>query len=467
MDSFYNTIECPKCKQQCKFDVNKCIFRNLPILWLIESVQAPNVRSLMVLAVTAALMWTLHVTYNSQNYIFIPSTATTSTRKDTIVYGPTLTNITGNLSVTTEQATSMPRLSRENKSTQEATSTPTEASIAKAENWKPLRTGARGNVPITTIPFQQVTPPPTSQTHYTSPLAKASEKISNVDSQSLTETDWKAKPSQHSPFELLATASTKNVTVIQRDYSRKPSILWPLDANCSSYKLWFGLRVPSTWLLSFPRSGNTWTRYLLEAATGVVTGSVYHSKYLKGLGYMGEDDPLWWRTSLVIKTHSLLPLRIHPDYPVIAIIRNPARSILSFWNYWNIEADSQKFTGSIDYSYYLTPEFHEFAYIKLQKWRATYEYVLKNTTKLHVVFYEKLRESPIKEVRKMLKFLGVKPDEDRLACLSRHTEGRVKGAQKESDPYSLHEKMNMFSVVQAINSLLKERGFTDLPDYEF
>lgn len=116
---------------------------------------------------------------------------------------------------------------------------------------------------------------------------------------------------------------------------------------------------------------------------------------------------------------------------------------------------------------YILSEFHEFAYIKLQKWRATYEYVLKNTTKLHVVFYEKLRESPIKEVRKMLKFLGVKPDEDRLACLSRHTEGRVKGAQKESDPYSLHEKMNMFSVVKAINSLLKERGFTDLPDYEF
>lgn len=103
----------------------------------------------------------------------------------------------------------------------------------------------------------------------------------------------------------------------------------------------------------------------------------------------------------------------------------------------------------------------------MQKWKATYEYVLKNTTKLHVVFYEKLRENPIQEVRKMLTFLGVKPDEGRLACLSHHTEGRVKGAQKENDPYSLYEKMNMFSVVQEINALLKERGFTDLPEYEF
>nr|XP_027209526.1 WSC domain-containing protein 1-like [Penaeus vannamei] len=334
-----------------------------------NDIQAPNVRSLMVLAVTAALMWTLHVAYNSQNYIFIPSTD---------VYP--IFSAQENLSF---------------------------------------------SILFTQFPLENL------------------EDIQNFPEMTQGNTLLPHSPSNPS----VATPST-----VKRSYS---------------YKLWFGLRVPSTWLLSFPRSGNTWTRYLLEAATGVVTGSVYHSKYLKGLGYMGEDDPLWWRTSLVIKTHSLLPLRIHPDYPVIAIIRNPARSILSFWNYWNIEADSQKFTGSIDYSYYLTPEFHEFAYIKLQKWRATYEYVLKNTTKLHVVFYEKLRESPIKEVRKMLNFLGVKPDEDRLACLSRHTEGRVKGAQKESDPYSLHEKMNMFSVVQAINSLLKERGFTDLPDYEF
>lgn len=67
----------------------------------------------------------------------------------------------------------------------------------------------------------------------------------------------------------------------------------------------------------------------------------------------------------------------------------------------------------------------------------------------------------------MLRFLGIKTDEGRLACLSRHTEGRMKAAQKENDPYTLYEKMNMFSVVQAINALLKERGFTDLPDLEF
>lgn len=45
-----------------------------------------------------------------------------------------------------------------------------------------------------------------------------------------------------------------------------------------------GRGINQTWLLSFPRSGNTWTRYLVEAATGVFTTSVYHDELLIRLG---------------------------------------------------------------------------------------------------------------------------------------------------------------------------------------
>ena len=33
--------------------------------------------------------------------------------------------------------------------------------------------------------------------------------------------------------------------------------------------------MPKIGLVSFPGSGNTWTRYLIESLTGVFTGSVY------------------------------------------------------------------------------------------------------------------------------------------------------------------------------------------------
>ena len=40
-------------------------------------------------------------------------------------------------------------------------------------------------------------------------------------------------------------------------------------------------------LISPPSSGNTWTRYLIEKATGYFTGSVYRDKslYSKGILY--------------------------------------------------------------------------------------------------------------------------------------------------------------------------------------
>ncbi|KAK8388757.1 hypothetical protein O3P69_020636 [Scylla paramamosain] len=60
--------------------------------------------------------------------------------------------------------------------------------------------------------------------------------------------------------------------------------LWPKDENCSWAEVRFSAGLAGSWLLSFPRSGNTWTRYLLEAATGVFTSSVYNSSRLRELG---------------------------------------------------------------------------------------------------------------------------------------------------------------------------------------
>ena len=45
---------------------------------------------------------------------------------------------------------------------------------------------------------------------------------------------------------------------------------------------------PSVVLASKPGSGNTWTRYLLQMATGVQTGSFYNDTTLKKSGYPGE-----------------------------------------------------------------------------------------------------------------------------------------------------------------------------------
>jgi hypothetical protein len=58
---------------------------------------------------------------------------------------------------------------------------------------------------------------------------------------------------------------------------------------------------PVTALASYPGSGNTWMRYLLQQATGIVTGSVYNATHLKKSCFPGEG--IWNGSVLAVKTH--------------------------------------------------------------------------------------------------------------------------------------------------------------------
>ena len=63
---------------------------------------------------------------------------------------------------------------------------------------------------------------------------------------------------------------------------------------------------PRVGIVSFPGSGNTWVRYLLQQMTGILTGSVYEDGDLKRNGFKGEthrDGKV-----LVVKTHEWGPI---------------------------------------------------------------------------------------------------------------------------------------------------------------
>ncbi|KAK3884009.1 hypothetical protein Pcinc_011678 [Petrolisthes cinctipes] len=66
--------------------------------------------------------------------------------------------------------------------------------------------------------------------------------------------------------------------------------LWEKDnpgSPCREYLVRFSKGLPEVQLMSFPGSGNSWTRYLLEASTGIFTGSVFngHLIYKTGDSY--------------------------------------------------------------------------------------------------------------------------------------------------------------------------------------
>merc|ERR1712079_577318 len=50
---------------------------------------------------------------------------------------------------------------------------------------------------------------------------------------------------------------------------------------CHENSLWTNSSRPRVALVSYPGSGNTWMRYLLQQSTGILTGSVFPDPSLK------------------------------------------------------------------------------------------------------------------------------------------------------------------------------------------
>lgn len=106
-------------------------------------------------------------------------------------------------------------------------------------------------------------------------------------------------------------------------------------AHCYRRLRFLNRTKPITALVSFPGSGNTWMRYLIEQATGVFTGSVYCDRELKVV-HPGEHVNS--ANVIVVKTHqaeaTLVPIsaamlgRNHFNQAIF-LLRNPFDALVS------------------------------------------------------------------------------------------------------------------------------------------
>ncbi|XP_047470071.1 WSC domain-containing protein 1-like [Penaeus chinensis] len=259
----------------------------------------------------------------------------------------------------------------------------------------------------------------------------------------------------------------KSYRDIKLDFRRSSRRLWPNDDDefCSRMEVRFAVGMTSSILHSFPRSGNTWMRYLIEAASGVFTGSCYNDKTLIRSGFKGERDSIYWKTTIVTKAHFAKHVGKYKYRPTVIIIRNPARVIISLWSYARIRNRKKRHTKTVSETTLDNEKFRAFVRYQLDKWLHTTLFALKKCRDAFPVFYEIVREDPVGETRRILEFLKVKPPEDRLACMARHVRGNVKGAQKSLDPYTEEEKELFLQALKEVNEALIRRGFPTLPDY--
>ena len=113
------------------------------------------------------------------------------------------------------------------------------------------------------------------------------------------------------------TGLLNNVTVVSRACHSVGEMRFLTDAEAA--------RRGTYYLASYPGSGNTWFRLLLEETTGVYTGSSYCDVLLLRSGHYGEGI----KSSNVIAVKSHNRFQADNKRAIIYIVRNPFHAILS------------------------------------------------------------------------------------------------------------------------------------------
>ncbi|BGP74088.1 hypothetical protein NBRC10513v2_007520 [Rhodotorula toruloides] len=188
---------------------------------------------------------------------------------------------------------------------------------------------------------------------------------------------------------------------------------------------------------SFPRSGNSYLRSLIERATGYQTSSVYCDRGLERT-FHGECNH---RLNFFVKTHfPALPPVISPQNTALVnyykqfdsavhVVRNPLDAVASWWHLRHASPTAegyQNHEAKVDLPGGKFGEAQRGDIIDLAKrWRRHTTYWQQAPLLTHTLRYEDLKAQPIPNMMSLLSFLL--PDDDLpplgdIACIAEHHE---------------------------------------------
>ncbi|XP_002732419.1 sialate:O-sulfotransferase 1-like [Saccoglossus kowalevskii] len=213
---------------------------------------------------------------------------------------------------------------------------------------------------------------------------------------------------------------------------------------------------PLVALSSFPGSGNTWTRHLLEVASGIYTGSFYHDAALYEQGFLGELGDFTSRRTIAVKIHHC---RKKDFGAVILLIRNPYDAFIS--EYKRI-ASNRDHTGDVPIEFFHNNlQWRDFVLSSIEKWTRLVMAWHDLKVPILVVHYEELKRSAVIEVARMLIFLNRTVEPERLECVQQNLEGSFHRKAKKDfyfDPFTKEMRDSVDRNIRKVNELLINKG---------
>ncbi|XP_070560799.1 sialate:O-sulfotransferase 2-like [Ptychodera flava] len=227
---------------------------------------------------------------------------------------------------------------------------------------------------------------------------------------------------------------------------------------------------PATALACPPGAGCAWLRHLIEQATGFYTGSQVKDLAKAIKGHLGELESWTDGTTLVVQT-SRANFRGPPETgakfkAVILLLRNPNDLAIAVRNKakGNIMTESEVFNSTL---------LSDKQWMKEIRYRGSlYERFVNAWFSLNVpvlvIHYENVRQDPIREVTRAVKFINLTVDDNRISCAKENTDGYF--LHEYSDKTKLYEqvlspemKTVAAKVMRKVSDILVSHGHDPVP----
>ncbi|CAG9559437.1 unnamed protein product [Danaus chrysippus] len=225
-------------------------------------------------------------------------------------------------------------------------------------------------------------------------------------------------------------------------------------------------------LVSYPGSGNTWLRYLLQQATGVVTGSIYMDYGLRMHGFPAEN--VTDGSVLVVKTHEAPPLESDKFKSAILLIRNPRDAILADFNRLHKGHVGTAPKSAFKKNKYKKSDWSTYVFHQLSVWESLHNLWLTNFSgPVHVLFYELLVQDTRNNLSGVLDFINFTYTEKDMNCAVMNREGIYRRRKKYQDfepfTHEMYESINRVwrSVLDKVTEYKKKHNMTQNKDVSY